>query len=80
MSRSVPWSPLNEAFLNQIGLDHALQRVTFLPNGRGEGINANRAATKLANKCVEELSVESIEAILIYSKPLKRVARQIHFD
>ena len=75
-----PWSPLDEAFLNQIRLDHALQCVTFLPDCRGEGINTNRATTKLADKSIEELSVQSIEAILIHPKPLKRVACQIDFD
>src|SRR4029453_8065339 len=52
----------DEALLDQIGLDHILDRAALLAERRRETLDADRAAVKLLDDRHQELAVHHVEA------------------
>ena len=60
---------LDEALLEQIGLDNVLDRVAGLGDGGGEGVHADRAAAVVLDQGLEEAAVVGVEAGLVDLEP-----------
>ena len=55
----------NESLLDQVRLDHVLDRAALLAHGRGKAFDADRTAVEFFNDRSQQAPVHGIEAIWI---------------
>ena len=66
--------------LDQVGLDHVFDRVALFADGRGQAVDAHRAAIELVDDGFEQLAVHQVQALRIDFEHGQRAAGDVGVD
>ena len=61
-----------ESLLDQERLDDVLERAALLADGRGEAVDADRAAVEALDDGRQELAIERVEALAVDLQQVQR--------
>src|SRR5690606_8545243 len=73
-------SALQEAKLQQVGLDDVHDGVRLFADGGGNRLQTHRAAAKLADDGVEHATVEIVQAQLVYLQQIEGLQGDLAVD